>query len=246
MVEMVLRRLGIRSVSITAAKSQDERNDAVLEFTTPENPCQVMNTTYNCGGTGLNLHGCCSIVILLEPAPNFNLETQAIGRVHRIGQTRPQKAYRVFQDHTINRAITGNNFRKMLPQLAAQYPDLFDQELEARVAELEAKGKGKLGDHKRAELLNNICEDSVRQLAGVADDFPWMDDLLEKKNLGLEPGVDGKMATSTRPSFMDRLKNPPAPTERPEKPEKAKTSPGKRKSPANKSTRPEKQAKSDE
>ncbi|OKO90882.1 hypothetical protein PENSUB_13183 [Penicillium subrubescens] len=158
MVEMVLRRLGIRSVSITAAKSQDERNDAVLEFTTPDNLCQVMNTTYNCGGTGLNLYGCCSIVILLEPAPNFNLETQAIGRVHRIGQTRPQKAYRILQDHMINRAITSNNFRKMLLQLAAQYPDLFDQELQARVAELEAKRKGKLRDHKRADLLNNICQ----------------------------------------------------------------------------------------
>jgi hypothetical protein len=107
----------------------------------------------------------------------------------------------------------------MLPQLAAQYPGLFDEELETRVAELEAKRKGKVGDRKRADLLNNICEDSVRQLAGVADDFPWMDDLIDKKNLGLDPGVGGKMAMSNRTSFMERLQNPRALNERPEEPE---------------------------
>lgn len=50
----------------------------------------------------------------------------------------------------------------MLPQLSAQYPSLFNEELDTRVAKLEAKRKGKFRDRKRADLLNNIREDSVR------------------------------------------------------------------------------------
>ena len=61
------------------------------------------------------------------------METQAIGRVHQIGQQHPQRAYGIFLDHTVNRYIIGRNIRKMRPQLATQYPDV--------AAESSASGK---------------------------------------------------------------------------------------------------------
>lgn len=64
-------------------------------------------TSYLCGGTGLIVPECCNVVILMEPAPNFNLEMQAIGRAHRLGQMKPQQVYRLFQEHTINRCTFG-------------------------------------------------------------------------------------------------------------------------------------------
>ena len=39
----------------------------------------MLNTTNNTRGASLNLHTSCNVVILMEPAPNFNLETQPIG-----------------------------------------------------------------------------------------------------------------------------------------------------------------------
>lgn len=191
-IEMVLQRIGLKTVSITAAKSPEERALAAAEFNNPNSVCQVLNTTYNTGGTGLNLHSCCNVVILMEPAPNFNLETQAIGRVHRIGQTRPQRAYRLFQDHTINRYITGNNFRKMLPQLAAQFAEPFAQEVERRCGngsgsenQLAEVGNKKASRVKVPNTLTEICEDYLRNLAGVCPDFPYHMNLLVKKKLGM-------------------------------------------------------------
>ncbi|KAJ5380671.1 uncharacterized protein N7496_003099 [Penicillium cataractarum] len=201
LVEMVLRRIGIRSVLITTASSPEERAAAVGEFTNPDSDCQVLNTTYNCGGTGLDLHRCCHIVILIEQAPNLNLETHAIGRIHRIRQTLPQRAYRLFQEHTINRYIAGNNISKMIPKLAAQYPDYLSEELDRRMAV-----KGNSGDdddtRSRENKLSEICEDHIRDLLGVADDHPYFVELLNKNTLGIQV-VNGQ-AVSNRVSQLAR------------------------------------------
>jgi SNF2 family DNA or RNA helicase len=90
--------------------SAEDLAGAVAAFNDPNSDCQALTTTYNCGGTVLNLHSWCTVIILVEPALNLNLETQAIGRIHRIGQTRPLKAYRLFQDHTICRYYTAISF----------------------------------------------------------------------------------------------------------------------------------------
>jgi hypothetical protein len=134
-------RLGLRIVTITAAKKPEERAAAIAEFTSPRFGCQGLITTYNCGATGLNLHNNCHIVILMEQAPNHNLETQAIGRVHRVGQRFAQRAYHLFQDHTVRRYLHHNNFKKMLPHIAAQYRDelqgLVDKDWRAQTSTLK-------------------------------------------------------------------------------------------------------------
>lgn len=145
---------GLRTVSITASKGPEERAAAVAEFTSPRSACQVLVTTYNCGATGLNLRNSCYVAILMESAPNYNLEAQAIRRLHRIGQKRPQRAYRLFQDHTIARYLHNNNFKKMMPQIAVQCRDTFEAEVEnenaARLsAERELAAFDAVQDYKR-------------------------------------------------------------------------------------------------
>lgn len=49
----------------------------------------------------------------------------------------------------------------MLPQLTAQYPSLFGEELQTRITTLEAKKKANVSERKRAQLLNYIYEDTV-------------------------------------------------------------------------------------
>lgn len=207
LVDMVLRRIGLVSESITAAYSAEERAASVAEFNDPNSECQALVTTYLCGGTGLNLHDCCHIVILMEPATNFNMETQAIGRVHRIGQQHPQRAYRIFQDHTVNRYIIGRNIRKMLPQLATQYPDVFAQELRRR------QGSQTWDDKQRGRAIEEVAEDFLRLSMGVAPDFPYYGELLDKEALGIERSdADDGAPTSNRRGFTSRGQDfPPVP-----------------------------------
>ncbi|KAF3022323.1 hypothetical protein E8E15_008695 [Penicillium rubens] len=67
-------------------------------------------------------------IVLLEAAQNYNGLFQAIGRVHRLGQTVEQKAWYLFQNHTIQRLQEFSCTKKLLPQLAAQFrPELQDR-----------------------------------------------------------------------------------------------------------------------
>lgn len=206
LVDMVLRRIGLVSESITAAYSAEDRAASVAEFNDPDSACQVLVTTYLCGGTGLNLHNSCHIVIMMEPATNFNMETQAIGRVHRIGQQHPQRAYRIYQDYTVNRYIIGRNIRRMLPQLATLYPDVFAQELRRRQG-------SQTWDKQRAKAMEEVAEDFLRLSMGVALDFPYYGELLDKDTLRLEQSdADDGGPMSNRRGFTERgLDFPPVP-----------------------------------
>ena len=121
LVEMFLAALGIDFVVIRAGMSLDSRTAAVQRFTNPSSTTTVLLTTYNCGALGLNMHAECSRVVLMEAAQNYNNVFQTVGRIHRLGQTQPQKAWLLFQDHTIQRLIEHNSTRKILPQIAAQF-----------------------------------------------------------------------------------------------------------------------------
>ncbi|KAK4864058.1 hypothetical protein LT330_010268 [Penicillium expansum] len=56
----------------------------------------ILLTTYTCGAIGLNMHAECS-------------------------RTQPQKAWLLFQDHTIQRLMENNSTHKILSQIAAQF-----------------------------------------------------------------------------------------------------------------------------
>jgi hypothetical protein len=202
MVEMVLRRIGIKSCSITATMPAQDRAAAVAVFNDPNSDCQALTTTYNCGGTVLNLHSWCTVIILVEPALNLNLETQAIGRIHRIGQTRPQKAYRLFQDHTICRYYTGNNLLKMVPQLAAQYPETFGERAQQQMARMEVSTKDA---HEIA--LSKVCEEHLRCILGMTDDFPRCEKLLDKPRLGLVLNKKEGITYPPRRSYLNRKRD---------------------------------------
>lgn len=187
---MFVVRLGLRTVSITASKTAEERAAVATEFTSPRSGCQVMITTYNCGATGLNLHGNRHIVVLVENALNCNLEIQAMGRVHRIDQKQPKRAYRLFQNHTICRYLHYNNFHKMMPQVAAQYRDAFEAEVEMAAG---------ADPDSRAKHIYNACEKKLRDLMGLHKDFPGYLTMSDKKNLNLTlEGVSKRKADPGR------------------------------------------------
>lgn len=68
-----------------------------------DNP-SVLLISMGCGALGLNLRAA-STVILLDPWWQSSLESQAIDRTHRIGQTRNVKVFQIICEHTVEARV---------------------------------------------------------------------------------------------------------------------------------------------
>ncbi|WP_295013892.1 DEAD/DEAH box helicase [uncultured Microbacterium sp.] len=94
---------GIRSVSIRGDQSTPARQQAIDDFNTdPEVGIVVCSLT--AAGVGVNLQAA-SNVVLAELSWTAAEQTQAIDRVHRIGQDEPVTAWRIIAAHTLDTKI---------------------------------------------------------------------------------------------------------------------------------------------
>ncbi len=101
--EELFARAGIRSVSIRGDQSPKARQAAIDSFDNdPE--VQVVVASLTAAGVGLNLQAA-SNVVLAELSWTSAEQTQAIDRVHRIGQELPVTAWRIIAAHTIDARI---------------------------------------------------------------------------------------------------------------------------------------------
>lgn len=94
---------GIKAVSIRGDQSTPARQEAIDAFNTdPEVGIAVCSLT--AAGVGVNLQAA-SNVVLAELSWTAAEQTQAIDRVHRIGQDEPVTAWRIIAAHTIDTKI---------------------------------------------------------------------------------------------------------------------------------------------
>jgi len=94
---------GIRSVSIRGDQSTTARQQAIDDFNgDPQVGIAVCSLT--AAGVGLNLQAA-SNVVLAELSWTAAEQTQAIDRVHRIGQDEPVTAWRIIAAHTVDAKI---------------------------------------------------------------------------------------------------------------------------------------------
>lgn len=102
-VEDHLASLGVKTVSIRGDQTPKTRQAAIDAFTNdPE--VQVVVCSLLAAGVGLNLQAA-SNVVLAELSWTSAEQTQAIDRVHRIGQEMPVTAWRIIAAHTIDARI---------------------------------------------------------------------------------------------------------------------------------------------
>jgi len=126
-VETQLERLGIRSVSVRGDQTPKARQEAIDSFTNdPE--VQVVVCSLLAAGVGLNLQ-VASNVVLAELSWTNAEQTQAIDRVHRIGQELPVTAWRIIAAHTVDARIADLIGSKA--GLAARALDGSDEEVAA-------------------------------------------------------------------------------------------------------------------
>ncbi len=96
-------KVGLKSVSIRGDQSAKARQNAIDSFDTdPE--VSVVVASLTAAGVGLNLQAA-SNVVLAELSWTSAEQTQAIDRVHRIGQELPVTAWRIIAAHTIDARI---------------------------------------------------------------------------------------------------------------------------------------------
>ena len=97
----VCRLLGDRCTPIISGDiSPAERQDIVDSFNKAEHG-KVLVSQVQAGGTGLNVQAA-SVIVFCEPQLTPAIESQAIGRAYRMGQTRDVLVYRLLADDTID------------------------------------------------------------------------------------------------------------------------------------------------
>ncbi|MGV8969045.1 MAG: DEAD/DEAH box helicase [Microbacteriaceae bacterium] len=101
--EELFARAGIRSVSIRGDQSPKARQAAIDAFDNDPDVAVVV-ASLTAAGVGLNLQAA-SNVVLAELSWTSAEQTQAIDRVHRIGQELPVTAWRIIAAHTIDARI---------------------------------------------------------------------------------------------------------------------------------------------
>jgi len=101
--EAQLASLGVSTVSIRGDQTPKARQAAIDAFTNDPS-VQVIVCSLLAAGVGINLQAA-SNVVLAELSWTSAEQTQAIDRVHRIGQEMPVTAWRIIAAHTIDARI---------------------------------------------------------------------------------------------------------------------------------------------
>ncbi|HEY0206645.1 MAG TPA: SNF2-related protein [Acetobacteraceae bacterium] len=118
LVEVVLAMANFKVISIRSQNTAAEREEAVEDFNDPSHESQALVTSYLTTATSVNLQrGCCD-VIFVDIAANANTALQAIGRVFRIGQPRPQQIWILVLDHSYDQVSQARAAVKMIGQIA--------------------------------------------------------------------------------------------------------------------------------
>jgi len=91
-----LRESGIQCVRLYGGMNTQERSEVIDTFMDFDKKpfVNVLVAQIMCSSTGINLQ-CADTVYITSPTWNPCIETQAIGRVHRQGQTRPVSVFRL-------------------------------------------------------------------------------------------------------------------------------------------------------
>ncbi|KAK3845878.1 MAG: SNF2 family N-terminal domain-containing protein [Linnemannia gamsii] len=114
LAQSILDRDGFQFLRLDGTMSQASREQTLKSFKDPEHPATVMLISLRAGGVGLNLTAA-SRVYMLDPWWNYAIESQAIDRVHRIGQTKPVFVKRfIIQDSVEEKILSIQNRKNAL------------------------------------------------------------------------------------------------------------------------------------
>ena len=102
-IDRVMAELPEAFGPITGSVPSAGRLNIIEQFTAAEKP-SILVAQIVAGGTGLNIQAA-SVVVIMEPQIKPSLESQAIARTHRMGQTRPVQVFRLLADESVDQRM---------------------------------------------------------------------------------------------------------------------------------------------
>lgn len=149
----VLKRLGITYLRVDGSTDVQSRADRFQQFQTQPSSFQCMLLTTGVGGYGLNLSGA-DRVVLLDPAWNPAVDAQAVERVHRIGQTREVKVYRL----VMSGLIEDKMFRLQVFKMGLTKTALDAKQQQRYFTSAEIRGLFEWSDPSQGETRNLLLQ----------------------------------------------------------------------------------------
>ncbi|KAH9254669.1 hypothetical protein BASA81_007436 [Batrachochytrium salamandrivorans] len=110
MLDLVRRTIRVGQQRLDGSMSSAKRDQAVRLFR-EDASFPVLLMSLKAGGLGLNLT-CANVVVLLDPWWSPAVESQAIGRLHRMGQTKPVTVLRFLAADTVDAKMLAIQDRK--------------------------------------------------------------------------------------------------------------------------------------
>lgn len=120
LVELLLRNLGFDYYNIRSSLSAGERSRITGKFNDPADPVPFMIASFRSTALGVNLQSGCHRLVMMSTPDNLSLVMQTIGRIHRIGQLRPQYVWLVGLDFSYDQLLQHGMVRKMVTQLCGE------------------------------------------------------------------------------------------------------------------------------
>ncbi|KAI0012340.1 P-loop containing nucleoside triphosphate hydrolase protein [Xylariaceae sp. FL0662B] len=120
--ELVLQFLGFNCRAFHSNLSNDARKKLIDDFNSDNvRSCQILIQMYTVGFAGSNLHKSCSRVLIASQAHSFNVQSQTMHRVIRVGQKADVvTVHRLKVNNTFHAFRESRQIEKMLPEMSAR------------------------------------------------------------------------------------------------------------------------------
>jgi hypothetical protein len=119
-LEGLLGEIGVETLTLRAGHTVDQRRATMDCFNDADDTAKVLLCTTIIGSSSWNLQSCCRSVVFADIPTQANIAMQAIGRVWRLGQSRPVVALFLMLDHTFDQHNSYRAASKMISQIAGQ------------------------------------------------------------------------------------------------------------------------------
>ena len=191
-VSDLLAEDGLRAGFFTGAEGQRRRTQNIVEF--HDDPSYRILFASDAGGVGLNLQHASNCVINLELPWNPAVLEQRIGRIYRLGQTRPIDVFNLVCEEGIESRIAG-----LVGSKQAFFKGLFDGDTDSvqfdQSSSFLAKVETIYGASANSRAASNgdgeaIADDDIDLDDEVSDPFDQILDKSDEATDGVVPAVE--------------------------------------------------------
>lgn len=107
-------------MSLLSSHTSEDRRRIIAQFNDPNYEVDVLLVGFKLGSYGLNFHGCCSKMIIMEYPSSVDVLLHVFGRTHRLGQKKEQEIIILFLEDSFDGKLREMMGKKFNAKLAAE------------------------------------------------------------------------------------------------------------------------------